>query len=196
MQEDFLISSLVRKYRINKKRILELVKLLNGEIQIDYISINTEKSSIFLELLNQSLKASILCQDANNFDAKKLYYDGLLKYKQAAVIYQKLNDLQGLSVCYSNIGLILETLKDFSKALMNFEKALRITKELGDQLGTALQLENIGRIYKKKLEYSNALRFFKESLYILSQIKLEKSLLYVKKGVESHIKKLEKCFHQ
>ena len=109
---------------------------------------------------------------------------------------EKLGDLSVKATCHSNIGLILEILEDFPRALINFKEALILTKELGDQLGTALQLENIGRNYRNEKKYREALRFFKEAFYILSRIELEKPLLYMKKEVESHIKEIEKYVQQ
>jgi len=196
MPEIYNLFDLQVKYRIEPNRILELAKQHNAKIIGNHIFLDNIEVKEFFDLLKLGLRANQLCQDANTLLGKKLYYDSLLKYEEAKKIEEKLGDLSVKATCHNNIGLIFEILEDFPKALMNFEEALIITKELGDQLGTALQLENIGRIYKNEKKYSEALRFFKESFYILSRIKLEKSLLYIKKEVESHIKKIEKFIHQ
>ena len=94
--------------------------------------------------------------------------------------------------CLNNIGLIFESLEDFPKALTNFREAVKLAEKVDDQLGKALQLGNIGRIYKSEKKYSDALGIFRESLDILTSIKLEKSLYYVKEEVESYITEIKK----
>lgn len=185
------IFQLQEKYRLDPKRILELIKEYNATIIGDNLSLDKLRVKQFNRFLDLTLKANQLCQDANTLLSKRLYYDSLLKYEKAKKIAEELGDLSTTVTCHNNIGLILEILKDFSNSLMNFEQALQISKKLCDQLGVALQLGNIGRIYKNEKKYDKALSSFKESFEILSRIELESSLHYIKEEVKSYIKEIE-----
>lgn len=187
MPEVYNIFNLQVRYRTNSNRILELAKKHNAVIVGENFFLNNSEVKEFFDFLDLSLKANQLCHRANVLDAKKLYYDALLKYEEANKIIRYLGDFSIEATILNNIGLILESLGAFPQALTRFKKALNLVKELEDQLSITLQFENIARIYQKEKKFNEALKFFREFLGNFSHLPLE-----VKKGIKSHIQDIEK----
>ena len=196
MLEIYYLNDLQTRYRIDLSLLLKLSENFCAKVEEEVLKIDSEQSKQFFKTLDLSLKANQLCKEANTLLGKKQYYDSLQKYEEAMNITKELGDLMTIVTCLSNIGLIMEILGDYSKALTNFNGALLLTKKIGDQLGTALQLENIGRNLKNEQRYPEALRFFRKSLCLFSQIELEKALQYMRGKVKSQISEIEKHLHQ
>ncbi len=82
-------------------------------------------------------------------------------YKKNIEIYERQNDLGGVSTTYNNIAENYSQIGDFKKCIGYYEKSLNIAEKTGEMLGQAIPLYNLGETYlglnalEKAEEYLN-----------------------------------------
>ena len=189
--EIYQLEDLQTTYRIDPIKILEFAKQNESTVIGEFIYISKIRVSDFLALLQSGLNSNSACHKGAILLGKELYYDALLKYEEGKKGYDILGCSSEKVICLNNIGLILETLENYPEAMRNYKEALLIVKGLGDKLKISTQLENVGRMYKKQEKYKKALKLLNKSYSILSQIKLEDYLSYIKENLVKEIEELK-----
>ncbi len=66
------------------------------------------------------------------------------------------------------MGLVYDSMSDYTKSLEYYEKDLKITlKLLGEEhVDTATSYNNMGNVYKNMSDYTKALEYYEKSLKI------------------------------
>lgn len=107
------------------------------------------------------------------------YFDKGIEYTlQAATLFEKVKDKDGLANCYSNLGTMFSGKGDLTKDRAFFERAvnyhlkcIRLREELKD---TATQMQNsclnIGNTYVAMQEYEKALEYYNRAYYVYTKI--------------------------
>ncbi len=144
-----------------------------------------DKSLNFFEM---SLEARIktgnklmIAQGYNNLGiiaSYKDYNEALEYYKKAEKINKEIDNYEGLSSNYNNIGVIYEEdLKDYKNALIYYEKSHELEIERKSARGIVISLNNIGDLYRKWKKYEKADHYYQrslkmaDSLYLLLNVK-------------------------
>ncbi len=111
----------------------------------------------------------LLSKTENNYDAIKYYWE-------AAKIYEKLNDRQGLGKVYQNTGQTFETLDLPDSAFYYYELAINAFEPLGNKELLAGVYENIGVIYNQESTPEYALDYLLRASAIFEDTKNERAL--------------------
>ena len=126
-------------------------KIETIEPQIEYFYIIIRKSSAS-DTLNE-----------------KLYF--LPYYQSIASIFTTLNHQDKISSEFTDrLGMLLDSMGEYDRALVYFQEALRIAKAIGDKRGEGTTLNNISQIYDAQGDYTTALEYLKQSLEIRQAI--------------------------
>ncbi len=88
----------------------------------------------------------------------------------AVKLFKQVNDEEGESSCYNNLGLVLEYKGDYVGATDAYKQSLKIDKRINNRSGVAASLSNIGNILLRNGDYNNALKHYIESLKIREEI--------------------------
>ncbi len=91
-------------------------------------------------------------------------------YKSALLIYEDIENLEGIRICYSYLGILLSTIGNKNDAIFYFNKALNISEKLNDKFSYAIQLGNIGRVYFEMKNYKQALDYYEKAIRIFDEI--------------------------
>ncbi|MBS1497384.1 MAG: sensor histidine kinase [Bacteroidetes bacterium] len=96
-----------------------------------------------------------------------IYYDkndysaALQYYLSAAPLFQKANDIKGLSGNYIWIGNVFnEGLRQFDKAVQYFTKSLDLARQINDSNLVSYNYNNLGQAYYNAKNYSEALHYY------------------------------------
>lgn len=74
--------------------------------------------------------------------------DSSLHYARLAIpLYEKVNDLRGLSVCYSNIGFQYRKMEKYTEALTNFQKSKSLAMQVGDKQKISATETSMAELY-------------------------------------------------
>ncbi|MFK8004959.1 MAG: tetratricopeptide repeat protein [Saprospiraceae bacterium] len=68
--------------------------------------------------------------------------------------------------CYSNIGKIYGSLKDWESSMKYMQMGLELEKKIGLENGIWKSLKNIGIVHKKQMNFGEAMKYFERSLAI------------------------------
>ncbi len=94
-------------------------------------------------------------------------YDLALEYcREGLILYEELNDLEGVAACYNNIGVVNEMLGESMNAIDYYNKAVQIDEELENITGVGLTLRNIGNIYYRQGLFDQAMDSYYRSRLI------------------------------
>ncbi|MFN3195336.1 MAG: adenylate/guanylate cyclase domain-containing protein [Chlorobiota bacterium] len=105
-------------------------------------------------------KASILGNIGFMYRNQSDYPKALDYYQKSLLIFEEINNKQGIAANLGNIGTIYDYQGDFDRALEYYNKAMDLKKELKDKNGEAALLANIGLVYYFKADYDKALNNF------------------------------------
>lgn len=80
---------------------------------------------------------------------------------EAVRIFDEIGDKQGLTICYSAIGIDYLNLKQYDKALEYFNKSLPMAREM-QSLEDLIEIhQNLARLYEEKKDYEKAYKNYK-----------------------------------
>lgn len=103
----------------------------------------------------------------NVYYFKRDYTVALDYWSKAREVFEKINDVAGVSNIYNNIGAIYFDQGDDLKALEYYQKSLTFAEKSGDKVRIATVLNNIGGIFfNKKATYDKAKEYFTRALSI------------------------------
>jgi len=98
------------------------------------------------------------------------YEQALFHYNQALEIFEKMDDIKGVSYNLHQIGMIYEYKGDYDVALIQYQKSMEIDEKIGDIKGVSYSLHQIGMIYQDKGDYDSALKQYQKSLEMKEKI--------------------------
>lgn len=81
-------------------------------------------------------------------------------------VYEELNDKNGITSCFNNIGTVYGNLGDYPRAMEFNLKSLAIAEDLGDKSGISYSYNNIGILYFDQGDYAKSLEYYSKSLKI------------------------------
>lgn len=87
-------------------------------------------------------------------------------FEEAIGIFKTLNDLDGLSKCYTSYGRMYNQLAEYKSALTYLNLAVDINKQTHNERTMADCYKNIGIVYFSQGELSKALDFYYKALFI------------------------------
>ena len=93
---------------------------------------------------------------AELYHLQSKYQEAKRLYKEALSIMIKIDERQGQSACYGNLGNVYTSLSEYGKAETYLKNALVITKEIGDKRGEAACYGNLGTVYESLGQYGKA----------------------------------------
>ncbi len=141
---------------------------------------NASENPLFVEkyaraLIKNSTKEEYNYKGFGYFDLAEAYFyqeqydNALTHYKKAQSFFNLSDNIDMLSSCYSNIGLIYLYKANYSESLSYYEDALKLEKQQNNKIAQAKCYQNIGIIFgnwdKTELQtqyYTKALDIFKE----------------------------------
>jgi len=104
---------------------------------------------------------SLIWLSAHSTTNPELYPEGLALVKKAVVLYQELDDQDGLAWGYNQIGEVNRLLGNLSEARMGYEKAVAICRSTGNQRREAISLVNLGYVSQHQGDFLAAERFMR-----------------------------------
>lgn len=128
---------------------------------------NTTTGSEFQGDLEQAEK--LLQQGLENYQASH-FEAAIDSWKQALILYQKLQNRKGEGAVLANLGIAYRALGNYVKAIDYLEQALTIQKELNDQKRQIVVLGNLGNAYESIGESEQAIENYQQSRQIAQNI--------------------------
>ena len=99
------------------------------------------------------------------------YYYDIQNFRKAREKFEKVLRIDPENVkALINLGVTLEVLDEWEKALKHFQRALKIFEELRDKGGVSLCLNNMGAIFYDQGDYGDALEYFQRALKIFEEL--------------------------
>lgn len=90
-------------------------------------------------------------------------------YRSALNVFLRLNDEQGMTYSYSNMGNVYITLRQYDSALHYQFKALVLKEKQGSPVSLGISYNNIGNIYTDLKQYDKAFEYYTKSLQYRQQ---------------------------
>lgn len=84
-------------------------------------------------------------------------------FEKALALYQKQNDIKGLTIALNNLGIVYNINKDNKKAVEYYLKSLEYAKQQNDDEGISTAMNNIGMIYVEMGQIDTGLKYYFES---------------------------------
>ena len=98
------------------------------------------------------------------------YPQSLIYYKEALILAEKNENIQGMAGGYNNIAMIYYLSGKYESALDYYQKSLAISKRLNLNEGIIVSLVNLAGVYNVKKEYGKAFSMYKEGLQIAERL--------------------------
>lgn len=121
--------------------------------------------------------------------ALALFNDAQRHYRQSLALRLKLEDVEGESACYNNMGVCYKHLKEYDTALAYFQKSLAIRLKVSDKRGIAEVYNGIGDVKRRQKKFAEALdytqRYYKIAQEIQDQKFIQRALLDLSKIYEA-----------
>ena len=154
---------------------------------------NVQKTTIYLELVNATVKDSSLSNRYNKkafelavankqlpeqamsvyYSARILYTardftEAIKKYQKALEMYRQLNDTSGMTKCYRYIGISNFNMSRSKEAIASYLEGIKLAKRDLDY--TAELLGNIGLVHNEMDNVNEAISYFRKALSINQSI--------------------------
>jgi len=98
------------------------------------------------------------------------YDEGVRWLEEQLAISEHAEDKQGLTILYTNLGIIYLEKGSLDSALLCLEKGLALAEELGNKLFTTICIGSIGSVWEKKGDYARAMQNFERDLELCKQL--------------------------
>ena len=98
------------------------------------------------------------------YDESGRFIDALRYYHEGLRLYESIDNKQGISTSFNNLGVLYSIINDTSNALKYHKNSLEAKKELKDIEGIAMSYNNIGAIYENAGQVFVALEYYQSSL--------------------------------
>lgn len=191
---------------IYHQKALKIWEMLNNdkELAISYNNIG----NIYMKIANDTITSIFNpgWADSLNLVAKnkklieKKFATAIEYYNKSFALRQKINDVEGKAVSFSNLGKAYNSIGEYDKARKYLEEALKLDIELGNKNEVSYTYSGIGNIYYKlgnlskksgnnneaTANYSKALEYLNRSL----EISITKKFAFVTKNTYSLFSKV------
>ncbi|MBI1837600.1 MAG: SpoIIE family protein phosphatase [Flavobacteriia bacterium] len=141
-----------------KKQLLEAKKYF--ELSLKYRLIANDKDNLPLTLSNLS-SVNIF---QNNFST------AVRQINQALLIYEKNDDIIGVSMIYNKIGDLKTHQKKYKDAIVYYQKSLKLSKQYAMQRYMQHSYEELALLYEKLEDYKKANFYYKVNAKIKDRI--------------------------
>jgi serine phosphatase RsbU (regulator of sigma subunit)/TPR repeat protein len=91
-------------------------------------------------------------------------------YHQSLMLYEQLDNKDGMSTTQNNLGVIYSIIGDTTKALEYHRLSLKMKKELKDVIGVAISYNNVGSIYENSNLPFKALDYYQRALKLSESV--------------------------
>ena len=119
--------------------------------------------------------------------------DSAMKYAQQGLqLAQKIHFKRGEAKCLSSIGLALQVVGNYPKALETFLKVLQIREGTGDHFGIATSNNHIGNVYDDMGEYPQSLSYYFKALWIADSLQNQDRMLVERLNIGDTYEKINK----
>lgn len=120
--------------------------------------------------------ASIISNAGDEFLNNKIYDSALLHFKEARIIFEKVNYLIGKAYTLGNIGMVYANTGQTNLAEKNINGAIRILEEAEDYYPICVYLISMCDIYLQKGDQQTAMNYAKRSLQLAEQYGLKEQI--------------------
>ncbi|MFC4633462.1 tetratricopeptide repeat protein [Dokdonia ponticola] len=123
--------------------------------------------------------------------AQSNYLEAIAQYNNALLVYERLNNWEGIAKCYAAIGYSLHYSGEFNNSIINLKRSIDISSNYGFEAETALPVKFIGYNYLDMGDYDQANTYYDKALAInikydnkleISSCNLNIGSVYLKKG--------------
>lgn len=120
--------------------------------------------------------ASAILNAGDEFLNNIIYDSALLHFKEAGIIFEKVNYLIGKAYTLGNIGMVYANTGQTNLAEKNINEAIRILEEAEDYYPICVYLISMCDIYLKKGDQPTAMNYAKRSLQLAEQYGLKEQI--------------------
>ncbi|GAB5398778.1 MAG: hypothetical protein Aureis2KO_03630 [Aureisphaera sp.] len=122
------------------------------------------------EDLSQEDRVRVLTNIGVRYNNKQVYFDSAFYYTEKAFLLAKQYNLEKMQAnTLFNLGIIHNSINDYSTAISYYEKSKEVIERLGLTGPLGNVLNNIGGCYFELFEYDTAIRYYKEALTIAEE---------------------------
>lgn len=114
-----------------------------------------------------------------------------LAYSKSLNAYIKINDIEGQSTQYNNIGLINYFKGNFGKALENYSSSLKLAEELNDKVSIARAHHNLGMVYGRWERFDQLFEHYTVALKIYEDLKNQEGIAAISNNMGVVYSRLE-----
>ncbi len=169
-------------------RLDSLQKQLNLEHGIEkaktlILMSETVRSISYTDCINYGMQAIEIAKNEHNKNIEgeaykslgvSCYYLGDLQqahdyFKKGLEAFRQSNNLQGVSNCLNNMGLLYEEWSVFDSAYSYYKQSLALEEQLGNKKGMALSLINMGNIGYYRKNYKQSLDNYYRAMLLFHQ---------------------------
>ncbi len=98
------------------------------------------------------------------------YTEGVRCQEEELQICESQNDLNGMSILYINMGIILSEKGDNDRALSYLEKGLDLAQKLGNKQSVAIALGCLGNLWLQKSDFEKAREYFVQDVKMTEEL--------------------------
>ena len=120
--------------------------------------------------------ASVISNAGDEFLNNKIYDSALLHFKEAAIIFEKVNYLTGKAYSLGNIGMVYANIGQSILAEKNINEAIRILEQSQDYYPICVYLISMSDIYLQKGDNQTAMNYAGRSLKLAQQYGLKEQI--------------------
>lgn len=107
------------------------------------------------------------------------YSEALSYFQQTISIRKRLNQPEGLAVCFNRMGNTYQLQRNFTQATDCYKQALALNREIGNVIEIARTLTNIGSVSQFHGNYNEAFDAYFEALQIYRDAKNDQGMAWV-----------------
>ena len=111
------------------------------------------------------LKLANICYERSKFEEAKQFSEKALR------IMIETRNTHGKGACYGNLGVIFQSVGQYTKAEEYLQKSLTISKEVRDKSGQASGYGNLGTVFLSVGQYTKAEEYLQKSLTISKEVR-------------------------
>ena len=136
-------------------------------------------------------KARSLFLKGKTQEEQSNYPEAIAQYNKALLVYEALNNWEGIAKCYAALGYALHYSGEFNNSIINLKKSIELSNTYGVETETALPVKFIGYNYLDMGNYDQAKTYYDKALAInikynntleISSCNLNIGSVYLKKG--------------
>lgn len=121
-------------------------------------------------------KARALNSLGNDYKSREDLDEAEKMYRQSLVIFQQLDNSDGIADVYNNLGDLFQARENLDQAAAMYQQSLEIKERLGSQEGMADLYGNLGNVYKAQGKLDQAEAMHRQSLELKESLGIQEGL--------------------